>query len=178
MKLPNRIIRFLTLWILIFSNIAQSQAQVYDLNCDGLHNPLGVESLVPHFSWKNTLTHNGQLQSAYELEVASDSLVLVKGKADLWHSGRIYSNEQIMVPYGGKQLSEKQLCFWRVRTWDERDSCTAWSTPARFAIGPLTGIKGDYIGHMLTDGKPAETPMLRKIIQLSRSNLRDRKSVV
>ena len=171
MKLPNRIIRFLTLWILIFSNIAQSQAQVYDLNCDGLHNPLGVESLVPHFSWKNTLTHNGQLQSAYELEVASDSLVLVKGKADLWHSGRIYSNEQIMVPYGGKQLSEKQLCFWRVRTWDERDSCTAWSTPARFAIGPLTGIKGDYIGHMLTDGKPAETPMLRKIIQLSRSNL-------
>ena len=167
MKLPNRIIRFLTLWILIFSNIAQSQAQVYDLKCDGLHNPLGVESHVPHFSWKNTLTHNGQRQTAYELEVASDSLALVEGNANLWRSGRIYSDEQIMVPYSGKRLSEKQLCFWRVRTWDEHNNCTAWSTPSRFAIGPLSGIKGEYIGHTLPDGKAAETPMLRKNIQFS-----------
>ena len=171
MRLPNHIIRFLTLWILILCNTTQGSAQVYDLTCDGLHNPLGVESVVPHFSWKNTLTHNGQLQVAYELEVASDSLALIEGKADLWRSGRINSNEQVMIPYLGKSLNEKQLCYWRVRTWDERDSSSAWSTPKRFAIGPLTGIKGDYIGHMLTDGKPAETPMLRKIIQLSRSNL-------
>jgi hypothetical protein len=49
---------FLTLCLMVFLSIPKSQAQVYELKCDGLHNPLGVESLVPHFSWKNTLTHN------------------------------------------------------------------------------------------------------------------------
>lgn len=170
MKLPNRIIQFLILWILIFCNTAQSSAQVYDLTCDGLHNPLGIESIVPHFSWKNTLTHNGQLQVAYELEVASDSLALIEGKADLWRSGRINSNEQVMIPYLGKSLNEKQLCYWRVRTWDERDNSSGWSTPNRFAIGPINEIKGDYIGLMLANGEAAGTPMIRKTIFLSHAN--------
>ena len=132
---------FVTLLLMVFLSVPKSQAQVYELKCDGLHNPLGVESHVPHFSWENTLTHNGQRQTAYELEVASDSLALVEGNANLWRSGRIYSDEQIMVPYSGKRLSEKQLCFWRVRTWDEHNNCTAWSTPSRFAIGPPCYVK-------------------------------------
>ena len=49
---------FVTLLLMVFLSVPNSQAQVYELKCDGLHNPLGVETLVPHFSWKNTLTHN------------------------------------------------------------------------------------------------------------------------
>ena len=139
-------------------------AQVSDLRCDGLHEPLGTETTWPRFSWKNTLTHNGQRQSAYEIEVAGSLSELENGQAQLWRSGRIESEEQLNVIYNGKALKTRQLCHWRVRTWDERDSCSGWSAPQRFAVGPFTGIFGDYIGCISADGKMAETPMLRTLL--------------
>ena len=94
-------------------------AQVFDLRCEGLQAPLGIETTTPHFSWKNTLTHNNQKQKAYEIQIASDSAALAKDHADIWKSGRIESDEQIMVAYTGTSLQERQLYYWRVRTWDE-----------------------------------------------------------
>ncbi|MBQ2541985.1 MAG: alpha-rhamnosidase, partial [Bacteroidales bacterium] len=95
---------------------ATAFAQVFDLRCEGLQAPLGIETTTPHFSWKNTLTHNNQKQKAYEIQVASDSAALVKGRADIWESGRMESDEQIMVAYTGTPLQERQLYYWRVRT--------------------------------------------------------------
>lgn len=160
---PSPTLRHL-LWTLMFLTALSGSAQVYDLRCDGLRAPLGTESAIPHFSWKNTLTHNGQRQTAYEIEVASGTAVLESGQADLWRSGRIRSDTQVMVPYGGRFLKTRQLCHWRVRTWDERDSCSGWSRPQRFAVGPFTGILGDYIGCVPDDGTMAETPMLRTFL--------------
>ena len=134
---------------------------MYDLRCDGLHNPLGTETTVPHFGWKNMQTHNGQKQAAYEVEVGSDSIALARGQADLWRSGRISDSEQINVKYNGKPLSGRQLCYWRVRTWDEQGTGTPWSSIARFAVGAIDGLRGEYIGCLLSDGTMAKTPMLR-----------------
>ena len=114
-------------------------AEVIDLKCEGLTAPLGIDTTVPHFSWKHTLTHNGERQTAYEIQVASDSIALVKGRADLWKSGRIKDDNQVMVPYQGAPLAERQLCYWRVRTWDERghprlgagSSALPWASWAR-----------------------------------------------
>ena len=72
---------------------ATAFAQVFDLRCEGQQAPLGIETTNPHFSWKNTLTHNNQQQKAYEIQVASDSAALAKGRADIWKSGRIESDE-------------------------------------------------------------------------------------
>ena len=91
------------------------QADIYDLRCEGLRRPLGIDTTTPHFSWKHQLLRNGQQQTAYELQVGSDSLDVVRGRADLWRSGRVSSALQLMVPYEGKPLTERQLCYWRVR---------------------------------------------------------------
>ena len=124
----------------------QGQTDCYDLLCEGLDSPLGIDTTVPHFSWKHKLTRNGQGQTAYEIEVGSDIAGLNHGEADLWKSGKVESDCQVMVPYAGLPLSSRQLCYWRLRTWDEKGRVSAWSKAERFAIGVLDGLSGDYIG--------------------------------
>ena len=154
--------RILLITLLLASLQPVLWAQVFDLRCEGLKEPLGVDTTVPRFSWKNTLKHNGQRQKAYEIQVASDSAALVQGHADLWQSGRVRSEAQVWVEYQGKKLLPRQLCYWRVRTWDEHDRCSGWSPIHRFAIGPLDGIKGAYIGHSHDRSTLAPTPYFFK----------------
>ena len=154
--------RILLITLLLISLQSVLWAQVFDLRCEGLKEPLGVDTTVPRFSWKNTLKHNGQRQTAYEIQVASDSVALEHGNADLWQSGRVMSEAQVWVDYQGKRLSPRQLCYWRVRTWDEKNRCSNWSSIHRFAIGPLDGIKGAYIGHSHDSSTLAPTPCFFK----------------
>jgi len=90
--------------------------EVYDLKCEGLREPLAIDSAEPHFSWKIS-SQRPMEQVAFEIEVASSLSALKSGKADLWSSGRVQSPEQIMVPYDGSPLRSRQLCWWRVRIW-------------------------------------------------------------
>ena len=132
--------------VLLLCTISMS-GQVYDLRCEGMRAPLGIDTTVPHFSWKNTLNRVGQRQTAYEIEVGSDSVALAAGNADMWQSGKVMSADQVMVPYEGKTLVSRQLCYWRLRTWDEQGAATKWSSVERFAVGILDGMRGEYIGN-------------------------------
>ncbi|MBQ9533873.1 MAG: family 78 glycoside hydrolase catalytic domain [Prevotella sp.] len=130
-----------------FLSTLQATAEVYDLLCENLREPLGIDTTQPHFSWKHTLTHVGQQQTAYELQVGTDVVSLADGHADLWDSGKVSSAEQVLIPYEGKPLTSRQLCYWRLRTWDEDGHPSAWTQPQRFAIGILDGMPGNYIGY-------------------------------
>ena len=144
------------------------QATVIDLSCEGLTNPLGIDTAKPHFSWKHTLSHNGERQTAYEIQVGSDSIALARGQADLWKSGRVKNDNQVMIPYQGSPLAERQLCYWRVRTWDEKGHKSPWSGIERFAVGILGSMEGQYIGNLQGDTLAA-TPMFRKTVTVTRS---------
>lgn len=147
--------------------ILPAHGELIDLKCEGLTAPLGIDTTTPHFSWKHTLTRNGEHQTAYQIQVASDSMALVNGRADLWDSKQVKGDEQVMIPYQGKALAERQLCYWRVRTWDERGKRSHWSHIERFAVGILNGMSGHYIGNWQGDTL-ATTPMFRKTITITR----------
>jgi len=149
----------LLLWLSCLLTVPSS-AQIGDLRCEGLSRPMGIGTTVPRFSWKLELTHNRQKQTAYEIEVGSDSVALEKGKADLWKTGKVASSEQLFIEYQGKALSERQLCYWRVRTWDEMGRRSPWSATERFAVGILSDMHGQYIGLGQQYGN-VTTPMLR-----------------
>ena len=168
--LPGRIASRLShgiAFMLCLMCVLPSLGKVFDLKCEGLTAPLGIDTTIPHFSWKHQLTRNGQRQTAYEIQVGSDSLALTRGHADQWTSGRVKSDSQVMIPYQGKALAERQLCYWRVRTWDERGKRSPWSGIERFAVGILDGMNGHYIGNWQGDTL-ATTPMFRKTITVSR----------
>ena len=140
---------------------------VYDLECEGLDAPLGIDSGSPHFSWK-IRSDKPMEQVAYEIQVASSLPALKSGKADIWSSGRVTSADQVMVPYGGAVLGSRQQCWWRVRVWKSEGEASGWGEPQRFGIGVIAGdsLKGNYIGAALADGKD---PIFRKSFEVSRT---------
>ena len=140
-------------------------AKLYDLRCEGLKEPLGIDSGSPHFSWKISC-NSPMVQTAYQVEVASSEARLLAGEADLWQSGRIASAEQVMVPYGGPSLAAKQQCWWRVRIWNDDNAASAWSSPQHFSVGILSGrMAGQHIA-----AAPGSSSLLRKKFTLSGKN--------
>ena len=59
------------------------------LRCDLGENPLGVDLAQPRLSWKLISDQNGQLQTAYQILVASDPEQLANNQGDLWDSGKV-----------------------------------------------------------------------------------------
>lgn len=145
---------------------AASPITVSELRCENLTNPLAIDNLSPRFSWK-IRSDVPMRQQSYEIQVGSDSLSLTKSRADLWQSGRVEGDASVMVPYQGKALKPRQLCYWRVRVWNERGETSAWSGVERFAIGVAGDdpLKGDYIGLAAGD---VRAPLLRKSFGIDR----------
>ena len=125
---------------------AAARVNVDALKCEGLENPLGIDNSEPHFSWK-ILSDKPVRQEAYEILVASSESLLETGKADLWESGKISSSESVMIPYAGKPLKSRQLCYWKVKTYTDAEN-SEWSKVQRFCVG-IQGedqMRGQYVG--------------------------------
>lgn len=141
--------------------ILSSNLRVDNLKCEYLKNPIAVNTLKPRFSW----TVSGVVsQSAYAIEVASDSLKLANGHADLWRSGKEKSDNQQLIEYKGKPLSYRQQCYWRVRVWDEKKKRSEWSEIAHFGVGIIDGNEmcGKYIALDTANSVDARSPILFK----------------
>ena len=139
----------ISLLLLLFGLVACRPAlEVYDLHCEGLQEPLAIDSSRPHFSWK--IQASGPMeQAAYEIEVGPG----------VWRSGRVEGADQVMVPYAGTPLEARWQGWWRVRVWNARGQVSAWSEKQRLGIGPLDGLQGEWIGAVPGEGR---APMLRR----------------
>ena len=133
----------------------QPAFNVQEMRCEGLVEPLGIDSAEPHFSW--TVFSEGPMeQTAYEIEVGPD----------LWRSGKVESPDQVMVPYEGLPLYARQQAWWRVRVWNQDGKASAWSGKAHFGVGLLDGeMQGAYIGAVPGEGR---APLLRKSFELEK----------
>lgn len=74
--------------IFVYSKAKKYSFKLIDLKCEGLVNPLGIDNRIPHFSWKLKGDGLKEGQAYYEIQVSSDSLLLMRDKADLWKSGK------------------------------------------------------------------------------------------
>ena len=159
---------FCWLSVIVYGSQKTTAFYLSELKCENLINPLGIDNVTPHFSWK--LKGNGWKggQTYYEIQVASDSILLTQDRADLWNTGKLKSNVSVMVPYQGKALTSRSLCYWRVRVWDAKKQVSSWSPVARFGVGILnkSQMQGDYIGASIEGGKIC-APILRKKVKLT-----------
>ena len=121
---------------------------LYDLRCEDLTSPLAIDSTQPHLSWKIKAEAAATMQTHYEIMVATSEKALRNDEADLWSSGKVASDESVMVPYAGKPLSSRTLAYWKVRVWDNYGNVSPWSDVQRFGVGILTAEEwqGEYIG--------------------------------
>jgi alpha-L-rhamnosidase len=116
---------------------AKRRLSVTHLLTEWLENPLGMDTLQPHFSWQMQHRDRGASQSAYQIQVASRPELLREGKADMWDSGKVNSSQSLHVRYEGKPLRSRTSYYWRVRVWDHNGVTSAYSQPATFETALL-----------------------------------------
>jgi len=141
----------------------KTKLAVYNLKCENLINPQGIDTVIPRVSWKIHGHRNGTLQAAYQIMVACRKNGLEQDRADLWDSGKILDSNSVWIPYGGKPLHPGLVYFWKVRIWDDQGQCSPWSPVAEFSIGLLS--RGEWKASFITLQTAAgyrECPQLKK----------------
>ncbi len=175
----NPRLRYLWLTALYVAlSLGQTFARTTDIKPANLRteykmNPV-TDARNPRLSWELSSNIRGQVQTAYQVIVASSPEVLASGKADLWDSGKVMGNATNQVEYDGKSLQSGISCFWKVRSWDKEGVAGNWSETALWEMGLLsiTDWKGAWIGNDLTafgKGKIYHlppSPFFRKEVQL------------
>jgi len=122
--------------------------KVGQLRCEHLENPVGIGMQQPRLSWKLKSDRAGEMQTAYQIRAAASAAGLKNGQPDLWDSGRIASDQSVLVPWAGKPLGSRSQVFWQVRVWDKDNQPSAWSDTAFFELGllaPANEWKGKWI---------------------------------
>ncbi len=153
-------------------------AELTNLRCEYLDNPLGIDAVHPRLSWVieergQRSEVRGQRQTAYQVLVASTPELLAEDRGDLWDSGKVSSDQSIQVEYAGTSLDSERQCHWKVRAWvagdDQIAKATAWSKPAHWSMGLLSAAAwggAKWIGDDAPQNIPS--PLLRKTFAVDR----------
>ncbi len=117
---------------------AQGVLQPINLRCEARVNPLGIGNVRPELSWQlqsigQGPAYRGETQSAFQIQVGSTA-----GAADLWDSGKVTSNQTVIIVYAGQLLTSGKQCFWQVRVYDGNNNVSPWSSPAQWSMGLLS----------------------------------------
>jgi alpha-L-rhamnosidase len=130
-----------------FKETVVTNVQLKNLRTEMLTNPLGIDATKPRFSWELTGDQRGIEQTAYNILVASSPEKLAANQADLWNSGKVNSNQSILVTYTGSPLKSRTQAYWKVETWTKSGE-SSWSSPSTFSMGLLSKAdwKAKWIG--------------------------------
>jgi alpha-L-rhamnosidase len=143
------------------------------LRCEGRENPLGIDEARPNLGWWLEDDRKGARQTAYRVLVASSPRLLAHDRGDLWDSGKVRSDENAHVAYGGSALPSRRRAFWKVRVWDGRGKGSPWSRPAWWEMGLLgrRDWQAKWIGAPLVGGPRATVPCpyLRKTFDVGKT---------
>jgi len=107
------------------------------LRCEYKRDPMGIDASAPRLSWLVRGRGRGLMQGAYRLQVAGSPDALGAESNLLWDSGRVESDQSILVPYGGPSVSSRVGYYWRVQLWDQTGEVGPWSETARWEMGLL-----------------------------------------
>lgn len=135
------------LLFLFFAVRAQDKIHPQNLRCEYLTNPIGLDVKHPQLFWNAVSKTNAQKQTAYQILAASSIANLAVGKADLWQTNKIYSDQSTQIKYEGKPLISEAKVYWKIKVWDKNNKASEWSVPAFFTMGLLN--PADWSAHWI-----------------------------
>src|SRR6185503_6838482 len=111
----------------------------------------------------------GVMQTAYEIRVFK--ITPKGGKAAIWTTGRVHSDQSVYVPYKGAALTSGTRYIWQVRVWDNSGKASDWSEPAWWQMGLLK--PADWEAKWITPGFTEDSvnrpsPLFRKTFHLTK----------
>ncbi len=122
---------------MLCGGVVLEAAEVKLLRAEYRANPLGIDSPSPRLSWIVESDRRGDVQTGYQVLVASTPELLARQQGDLWDSAKVASDRQNQVEYAGKPLASHTACYWKVRVWDRDGQPSPWSQPALWSMGLL-----------------------------------------
>ena len=129
----------IAVFILVTANILHCKAQdysdvaIYETLLNHQINPIGIDVEKPDFSWKLKSESRKRYQKAYQIIVWSENTT-----DTCWSSGKVISDNNILVKYAGKPLKPISLYKWKVRIWDNNGKASFWSQEQHFSTGLLS----------------------------------------
>jgi alpha-L-rhamnosidase len=141
-----------------------------NLRADDVAGPVGTEA-APYFGWLDNDTNANEIQTAYEILVATSSSNLDANVGDVWDSGEVTGSSENHVVFAGAPLTADTEYFWKVRTWDRGGNGGPYSTNTTFVVGLLansdwtnadwiwrnTNVSDDYTYYRKSATLPAGT---------------------
>ena len=119
---------------------------------------VGLDNLLPHFSWTPPASTTRQAPSAIQ-SAARIVVVSYENGATVWDSGIVNTTTPLMVPASPLPLTSDSRYMWTVTTADGSGAWSRASVPARFNTGLL--LQSDWSGAAWIGGWRAGT-LLRK----------------
>ena len=145
--------------------------RVDNLICEYKANPIAVDVSYPRLSWKLLTQARNTRQVAYEIRVGTSALALAHGRKTLWETGKVYSDQSVLISYNGPELTSREKFYWQVRVWDNKNNVSAWSMVNYWKMGLLK--PADWTARWVQDSYKSDTnnspsPMFRKTFHLTK----------
>jgi alpha-L-rhamnosidase len=139
--------------------------QVRDLRFEHVQDACGVGVTQPRLSWITTTPAQNWRQGAYAVACyAADGALLAE-------TGRIESDESVLVAWPFAPLAARERRQVRVRVWGEDGQASPWSEPAPVEAGLLE--PGDWAARFITPDwdedatRPQPAPLFRHEFDLA-----------
>ena len=155
---------FVCFIVMCSSAPAQPSPTIAGLTCEGLTEPMLVDTSTPRLSWRIETPQRGARQLAYQLrlaELSPDGTTV----ANPTETPRIASNQSQFLTVPDFSAKPKTRYRWQVRVWIVDNSSAAntntsstsvdlgWSAPAHFETG-LLGTEWPRAAAWISDGVP------------------------
>lgn len=141
MKTFTLIITFLVLMLSLFVQ-GKEHVSIINLKATVNDDPSLPGKMIPLFSWQMKTEQRNQSQAAYQVLVSETQDQLNASKGVIWDSGKLNSNQSVLVPYNGIALKQTRTYYWKVKIWDQDNQPSPWSEVNTFQTGLLS--KADW----------------------------------
>ncbi len=112
------------------------------LRVEHLARAVGIDTPVPRLSWR--LPGGARRQLGYRITADNG-----------WDTGRVDSDDSVLVPYAGPTLRSRDRLAWRVRVWTEAGE-SEWSAPCALELGLLSAA--DWSARWIEPSEPEPGP--------------------
>ena len=129
------------LLLLLLPALARAQGSATRLRVEYLEAPLTIDVRTPRFSYALAHPARAQLQTAYQLVVATAPVGAPP--ATVWDSGKVASNTSLNIAYGGPPLAADADYTWTITWWD---AAGAPSAPASAPFSTALLAPADWHG--------------------------------
>lgn len=120
-------------------------------------NPNSIGTIKPRFTWVMKSDKRNTKQVAYQIIVTSH-------KKPIWNSGKVLTDQSVMVNYGGSSLITDERYTWKVKVWTNANEQSEWSKNYEFHTTLLNqdDWKAEWIMPNLDESIERPSPIFRK----------------